>query len=64
MKSVSRRKFIKGVLAVAALLPLAKTIKNNIAMQDKVVLAVDKEGNATLCGMTLALDEKNNANVM
>lgn len=64
MKTVSRRKFIKGALAVMALLPIAKTIKAVPVMQDKAVLTVDKDGNATLHGMTIAVDKKNNATVM
>lgn len=64
MKTVSRRKFIKGALAVMALLPIAKTIKAVPVMQDKTVLTVDKDGNATLHGMTLAVDKQNNATVM
>lgn len=58
MKTVSRRKFIKGALAVIALLPAARIIKAAPAMM------IDKDGNATLHGMTLAVDKKNNATVM
>lgn len=64
MKTVSRRKFIKGALAVMALLPMAKMIKSVPIMQKDAVLTVDKDGNATLTGMKLTVDKKNNATVM
>lgn len=64
MKAVTRRKFIKGVLAVMTLLPMAKAIKSVPIMQKDAVLTVDKDGNATLHGMTLTVDKKNNATVM
>jgi hypothetical protein len=64
MKTVTRRKFVKGVLAVMTLLPMAKAIKSVPIMQKDAVLTVDKDGNATLHGMTLAVDKKNNATVM
>jgi hypothetical protein len=63
MKTVSRRKFIKGALTVIALLPAARIVKAAPAMQKDAVLTVDKDGNATLHGMTLAVDRKNNATV-
>lgn len=64
MKTVSRRKFIKGALAVMALLPMAKMIKSVPIMQKDAVLTVDKDGNATLTGMKLTVDKKSNATVM
>lgn len=70
MKAVSRRKFVKGALAVMALLPAAKmvksvpVIKSLPIMQKDAVLTVDKDGNATLHGMTIAVDKKNDASVM
>lgn len=64
MKTVSRRKFVKGALAVMALLPMAKMIKSVPIMQKNAVLTVDKDGNATLTGMKLTVDKKNNATVM
>lgn len=64
MKAVSRRKFIEGALAVMALLPATKMIKSVPVMQSKASLTVDKDGNATLTGMTITVDKKNNATVM
>lgn len=64
MKLVSRRKFVKGALAVMALLPMAKMIKSVPIMQKDAVLTVDKDGNATLTGMKLTVDKKSNATVM
>lgn len=63
MKTVSRRKFVKGALAVIALLPAARIIKAAPAMQKDAVLTVDKDGNATLHGWKIAVDNQNNATV-
>lgn len=63
MKNISRRKFVKGALAALALLPIVKTIEAVPIMQDKVVLTVDKDGNATLHDTMLTVDKKNNATV-
>lgn len=64
MKTVSRRKFVKGALAVMALLPVAKMIKSVPIMQKDAVLTVDKDGNATLTGMKITVDNERNATVM
>lgn len=64
MKSISRRKFLKYALSAVALFPFAKTIKTLFVHRSKAVLTVDKDGNATLIDMTLAVDKKNNATVM
>lgn len=64
VKTVSRRKFIKGALAVMAILPAARTIKSVPIMQGKASLTVDEDGNATLTGVTITVDKKNNATVM
>ena len=64
MKSISRRKFLKYALSAVALLPFAKTIKTLSAHRSKAVLTVDKDGNATLHVMTLAVDKQNNATAM
>lgn len=64
MKPISRRKFVKGALAVIALLPAAKIIKAAPAVQKNAVLTVDKDGNAILHGMALVVDKKNNATAM
>lgn len=63
MKTVSRRKFIKGAMAVIALLPAARIIKAAQAMMKDAVLTVDKDGNATIKGTTLAVDKKGDAAV-
>ena len=64
MKVFSRRKFLKCILSTAALLPFVTTIKTLSVPGDKTLLIVDKDGNATLHGMTLAVDKENNATVM
>lgn len=64
MKAFPRRTFLKCALSAAALLPFVKTIKTLSVPVDKAVLTVDKDGNATLHGMTLDVDKKNNATVM
>lgn len=64
MKHVTRRKFIKVALAVGALLPVARMIKSVPAMQKDAVLTVDKNGNAKLHGMSIAVDKKSNATVI
>lgn len=64
MKRISRRKFVKGLLTVLALAPMAGIIKEVPAMKDNAVLRVDKDGNATLHGVALVVDKKHNASVM
>lgn len=64
MKSVTRRKFIKAVLAVTAILPAARFIKPAPSTQNTAVLTVDKNGDATLHGMSIAVDKKSNATLM
>ena len=64
MKSVTRRKFIKAALAVAAILPAAQLIKSAPSTQNTAVLTVDKNGDATLHGMSIAVDKKSNATLM
>ena len=63
MKIVSRRKFIKGALAIIATLPVAKMVDPILAQQQDVILTVDKDGNATIKGTTITVDEKGNATV-
>ena len=64
MKRISRRKFVKGLLTVLALAPVAGIIKEVPAKKDNAVLRVDKDGNATLHGVELIVDKKRNATVM
>ena len=63
MKSISRRKFLKCALSAVALFPFAKTIKTLSVHRSKAVLTVDKDGNATIKGTTLAVDKKGDAAV-
>ena len=58
---VSRRKFIKHALAGTAVLTAASVFKTVPFLHKNVFLAVDKDGNATLKGMTVIVDENNNA---
>lgn len=64
MKIISRRKFVKGFLAALALVPAAGIIKSELVKQEKAVLHVDKDGNATLQGVALVVDKKRNAAFM
>ena len=62
MNIVSRRKFVKGILSALALIPATGIVIPGKA--ENVVLRVDKDGNATLHGVTLVVDKKNNATVV
>lgn len=60
MTNFSRRKFLRGLfasLAVFSCIPLFRTTQ-------RVTLSVDEEGNATLIGADLIVDEQAKATVM
>ena len=54
MTNVSRRKFLKGLSASLAVLPFFSLFR----APKKVTLAVDKDGNATLIGAEMTVDEQ------
>jgi len=64
MKTISRRKFIRAAFSALAVLPVAQVLHVTPAHADeKAQLIVDKEGNATLKGVTVVVDKENNATV-
>lgn len=65
MKNISRRKFIRAAVSILSVLPVAKILHVAPAHADeKAQLIVDKEGNATLKGVTVVVGKDNNATVM
>ena len=61
MKTVSRRKFIKGALAGISALSSATIFTPALAQKSDVYLDVDEDGNATLQGAEITVDQNNNA---
>lgn len=59
MKSVSRRKFVKWALSAFALIPATSIVVPVKA--EEVTLTIDKDGNATFCGVRLIVDKRGNA---
>jgi hypothetical protein len=64
MKTISRRKFLKGALTVIAMLPVASMFVSKPDAQKGVTLKVDKDGNAVLLGAAITVDKNNKATVM
>ena len=54
---VSRRKFLKGVFAGLAMLTPAR----GLASKKSITLSVDEDGNATLQGAEVVVDENHHA---
>lgn len=63
MEIISRRKFLKTALTVIASLPVASMFIPVSDARGDAVLTVDKDGNATLHGWKIAVDNQNNATV-
>lgn len=63
MNGVSRRSFIKKVLAGVAALTAERTFGIVPVSQKDVILTVDKNGNAKLSGAKFSVDCRNNATI-
>lgn len=61
MKTVSRRNFIKKALAGITVLTSASIFASVPTQNKELTLSVDKDGNATLQGAEIAIDQNNNA---
>ena len=63
MPAISRRKFLKAALTLAAALPVTKTLPIAFAEQKKPqpLLTVDENGDAILHGIDLSVDADLNA---
>lgn len=61
MKHVSRRNFIKRALSGVVALVASSTFVSIPDPREHVALTVDKDGNATLKGAMITVDEKDNA---
>lgn len=61
MKTVSRRKFMKSVLAGLSVLTTATFFSSASAQNKDVTLSVDEDGNAILQGAAVIVDKNCNA---
>lgn len=63
MDHVSRRKFLKWALAASMLLNGASILHFASDKQPEVVLSIDKDGNASLHGVTLVVTKRGEATI-
>lgn len=63
MSVVSRRSFVKKVLAGITALTAEKVLGIAPVSQKDVILTVDKNGNAKLYGAKVSVDYRNNATI-